>query len=594
MRKLAAGALCAALMLAASPAGSASAPARPWWQTGLIYEIYPRSFGDSNGDGIGDLNGITRHLDYLQWLGVGAVWLAPMFPSPQVDFGYDISDYKAVDPAYGTLADFDRMQKDASRRGIRVILDLVLNHSSDRHAWFVESASSRTNPKADWYMWNDGVAADAPDLGVVQKGNMHDGRAPPNNWTSVFGGSAWEWVPARRQFYYHRYYVQQPDLNWRNPAVEKAIFDVMRFWLDRGVAGFRLDAVGAMFEDPKLPNEPETGSLDAYGLPGLRHIYTSTPEVHDVMRRMRKLVDSYPGNRMLLGETNTPDMATLRAWYGSDKGPELHLAMDLAMGSGQAARYTPAYFRPMLKSAQTELGGALPNFVFDNHDRPRSIDRFGDGDHDMAIAKGLAAILMTSRASALTYYGAEIGMRTRTPTRKEDVRDPIGVRGWPNEKGRDGERTPMQWTSGPGAGFTTNPKPWLPLDPDPKAVNVAAERADPSSLLNWYRTLAHLRLTTPALRDGTTSFAEDYVEWLTPPLPDGTPSFVTEGDPEVLAWVRTAPDKSRVAVAINMGGKPRELALPGAPGKTLAASGGVVAGLTVKLEPFGVWIGALR
>ena len=579
MRTIVAGLTAALLALTAIPAASAAPakPAPPWWRTALLYEIYPRSFADSNGDGIGDLNGVTRHLDYLKWLGVGGVWLAPVYPSPQVDFGYDISDYNAIDPAYGTLADFDRLQKQASKRGIKVLMDLVLNHTSDKHAWFVESASSRSNPKADWFVWNDGVAADGATLGVVQKGNVHDGRAPPNNWTSVFGGSAWQWVPARKQFYYHRYYVQQPDLNWRNPQVEQAIFQVMRFWLDRGVAGFRLDAVGAMFEDSQLRNEPETGGNDAYGMPSLRHEYTGNlPEVHDVMRRMRRLMDSYPGHRILLGETNTPDMATLKAWYGSDKGPELHLAMDLAMGSGRDARYSPAYFRPMLKAAQTELGGALPNFVFDNHDRARSIDRFGDGAHDISIAKGMAAILLASRASALTYDGAEIGMRTMTPTRKEDVRDPIGVVGWPLEKGRDGERTPMQWTAGPAAGFSTNANTWLPVDPKHTTINVTTERADPRSLLNWYRKLAHLRLTDPALRAGTTS-------------------FIAEDDPEVLAWLRTAPGGRRVVVAINMSGAAQDRVLGGAVGVTLASSDGSSAsGRVVKLKPFGVWIGSMR
>ncbi len=239
----------------------------PWWAHALTYEIYPRSFADSNGDGVGDLNGITEHLDYLEDLGVDTIWIAPMFPSPQVDFGYDISDYRSVDPQFGTLADLDRLQAEAKRSNIHLILDMVLNHTSDKHPWFIESASSRDNPRADWYVWSDGLPVDAPDLGAIQQANAVDGRVPPNNWTSIFGGSAWEWVPARKQFYYHMFYKQQPDLNWRNPEVENAMFDVMRFWLDRGIDGFRLDAIQTIYEDRQLREEPEFESTDGSGPP---------------------------------------------------------------------------------------------------------------------------------------------------------------------------------------------------------------------------------------------------------------------------------------------------------------------------------------
>ncbi|MGH9121904.1 MAG: alpha-amylase family glycosyl hydrolase, partial [Acidimicrobiales bacterium] len=274
---------------------AAATPTRDttWWKHAVIYEIYPRSFQDSNGDGIGDLNGIDHRLGYLQHLGVDAIWIAPMYPSPQVDFGYDISNYTAVDPQYGTLADFDRLVAAARDHHIRILLDMVLNHTSDKHPWFLDSASSRTNPHADWYIWNDGKPTTDPHAP-----NAHHGPngwvVPPNNWSSLFQGSAWEWVPARGQFYYHFFYKQQPDLNWRNPAVEKAMFDAMRFWLDRGVAGFRLDAITTLFEDPKLRNEPLTGKLDASGFPESNHTLTSgLPEVHDVIRRLRKMIDSY-------------------------------------------------------------------------------------------------------------------------------------------------------------------------------------------------------------------------------------------------------------------------------------------------------------
>ena len=330
--------LLAAFLLAASLRGQVLAPAGPsaeqlqaaaqpttdetWWKHAFIYEIYPRSFQDSNGDGVGDLNGITQRLDYLTKIGVDAIWIAPMYPSPQVDFGYDISDYESVDPQYGTLADFDRLEKAAQERGIHIVLDMVLNHTSDKHKWFIESASSKTNPKADWYVWSDGIPVSSPGVTTYQKRYGHDGMVPPNNWVSLFGGSAWEWVPARRQFYYHKFYKQQPDLNWRNPAVEKAMFDTMRFWLDKGVAGFRLDAIPTLFEDEGLRNQPTyNDSLNAQGDPNLNDEYTNMlPEVHDVLRRMRAMVDKYPGNRVLIGETYLPNTAELIKWYGGAKG----------------------------------------------------------------------------------------------------------------------------------------------------------------------------------------------------------------------------------------------------------------------------------
>ena len=337
----------------------------PWWKHALIYEIYPRSFQDSNGDGVGDLNGITERLPYLQQTGIDAIWIAPMYPSPQVDFGYDISNYEAVDPQYGTLADFDRLQTAANQHHIRVILDMVLNHTSDKHAWFIESAGSRTNPKADWYVWNDGIPADGPNVTAYQRKYEHTGPkgkvVPPNNWESGFGGSAWEWVPARQQFYYHKFYRQQPDLNWDNPAVEKAMFDTMRFWLDKGVAGFRLDAIPTLFEDPQLRSEPETGGTNAQGDPNLKDVYTSNlPRVHDVIRRMRAMVNKYPNNRVLIGETYLPNTAALSEWYGGAAANELQLPMDMLIGFGQGVAYKAPYFRQYLNEAETQLNGAQP------------------------------------------------------------------------------------------------------------------------------------------------------------------------------------------------------------------------------------------
>ena len=578
--------LCSGLLNAQSTPRRGST--QPWWKHAVIYEIYPRSFADSDGDGTGDLNGITQHLDYLQQLGVDAVWIAPMYPSPQVDFGYDISDYENVDPQYGTLKDFDRLQAEAGKRHIRIILDMVLNHTSDKDKWFIESAASRHNPKADWYVWNDGVPVKTPGITAYQKKYAHDGMAPPNNWVSTFGGSAWEWVPARKQFYYHMFYKQQPDLNWRNPAVESAMFKVLKFWLDRGVAGFRLDAVPTLFEDPKLRNSLETGGINALGDPNLNDLYTNNlPEIHDVIRRMRALIDKYPGDRVLIGETYLPNTAALDAWYGGAAQDELHLPMDMLVGFSQDSKLTAPHFRRYLDEAETQLHGSQPLLVFDNHDNVRSIDRYGDGVHNVAIAKCIAAILLTTRATALTYYGAEFGMSTTPPARREDVKDPIGILGWPKEKGRDGERTPMQWTPGPQAGFSTNPHTWLPVAPNYKTVNVQTESADPNSLLNWYKNLIALRRQNPALRDGAMI-------------------MINKSDANVLAFVRRAPaGQAAVAVAINLSSQSRTVALDLSPAaatgktaRTLAASTAAtppsVSLNAVTLPPFSAWVGSVQ
>lgn len=501
------------------PAGRA--PAQKWWQNAVLYEIYPRSFQDSNGDGIGDLNGIAQRLDYLRALGVDAIWIAPMFPSPQVDFGYDISDYENVDPQYGTLADFDHLLAEARSRGIRIILDMVLNHTSDQHPWFKNAAASRADPRHGWYVWNDGISAAA--------GTPH----PPNNWISLFGGSAWQWVPAVSQFYYHEFYRAQPDLNWRNPEVERAMLATLRFWLDRGVAGFRLDAITTLFEDAQLRNEPELSGVNAQGDPIVTRIYTDNlPEVHGVIRRMRKMVDRYPANRVLIGETYLPNTAELDKWYGGARHDELHLPMDMLVGFTN--KLDAATLRNRLLEVQTQVHGSQPLLVFDNHDNVRSWDRYGDGIHNAEIAKIIAALLLTSRATALLYQGEEIGQVTTIPTRVEDVRDPIGVTGWPKEKGRDGERTPMQWdTSNAQAGFSANPKTWLPVPAGYQAVNVQSELADPDSLLNWHRNLIGMRRTRPALATGRMLMLDVQ-------------------NPKVLSFARVAKDGTAVLVALNM------------------------------------------
>jgi alpha-glucosidase len=546
----------------------------PWWRHAVIYEIYPRSFQDSNGDGVGDLNGIAQRLSYLEELGVDAIWIAPFYPSPQVDFGYDISDYRAVDPQYGTLADFDRLVAQAKQHHIRVILDMVLNHTSDKHPWFIEATSSRTAWKHDFYCWSDG------------KTDATGKHLPPNNWVSLFGGSAWQWVPSVGQFYYHMFYRQQPDLNWRNPAVEQAMFGAMRFWLDRGVAGFRLDAITTLFEDENLRDEPALGGTNAQGDPKLSDVYTNNlPEVHDVMRRLRTMADTYPGERVLIGETYVPKTADLASWYGGRLHNELQLPMDTLFGLG--GKLDAGTFRRHMLEAATELNGAQPLFVFDNHDNIRSWDRYGDGVHNAAIAKIIAALLLTSRSAALLYQGEEIGQPTTTPTRVQDVRDPIGITGWPKEKGRDGERTPMQWdTSNAQAAFSSNPHTWLAVPANYRTINVKTELADPASILNWHRRLIALRRTNAALRDGR-------VVMLDP------------GNGSVLSYARVAADGAAVVVALNMSGVTQTVTLglkaAGVRGSrltTLLANPvslpDAVAGHAVTLPPFAAWVAQVR
>ena len=517
-----------------------------WWKHAVVYEIYPRSFQDSNGDGIGDLNGITQRLDYLKDLGIDAIWIAPMYPSPQVDFGYDISDYENVDPQYGTLADMDRLIAEAKKRDIRVCLDMVLNHTSDKHKWFEASASSRTDPKHDWYVWNDGKQATDASATAYEKRFEHDGKVPVNNWESGFGGSAWQWTAATKQFYYHKFYKEQPDLNWRNPAVEKAMFGSMQFWLDRGVAGFRLDAIPTLFEDPELRDEPEMEGLNAQGDPNLKEVYTSNlPEVHGVIRRMRSMVSKYPGDRVLIGETYLPNTIELDKWYGSADKNELQLPMDMLVGfQGDRSKLDAAKLRRYLTEVETQVHGSQPMLVFDNHDNMRSHDRYGDGTHDAEIDRLIAALLLTSRATALMYYGEELGMPTTTPTRMEDVKDPIGVTGWPKEKGRDGERTPMQWdASNPQAGFSTNAKTWLPVPANYTTVNVKTEASDPQSLLNWHKKLISMRRTMRALHDGGVV-------------------MIDTSNPDVLSYVRTAPAGTKdIVVSLNMSATPQTVHL---------------------------------
>ena len=493
----------------------------PWWKHAVIYEIYPRSFQDSNGDGIGDINGVTERLDYLETLGVDAIWITPIYPSPQVDFGYDISDYTAIDPHYGTMADFDRLVKEARKRNIGVIMDFVANHTSDQNPWFIESRSSRTNPKRDWYIWRNGKGPGQP----------------PNNWLSWFGHSAWQFDPRTDQYYYHYFYREQPDLNWRNPAVQQAMYNVLRFWLDRGVAGFRIDAVSRLYEDPNLQDDPILPGTNAYGDPNIEHKYTDNlPEVHDSLRVMRKVVDAYPGNPVLISEADEPNITELTKMYGS-KLDEVQLPMDFQVAD--VNQLSVPKFRELLDEIEHNAKGGQPYFFFSNHDQDRAWNRYGDGVHNDDIAKLMAALLLTTRATPQLYYGEEIGMATTPPTRKEDVKDPSGKIGWPKEKGRDGERTPMQWDTSKNAGFSTADKTWLPVPASYKQRNVAVQEKNPDSILNFYKQLISLRRSQPALRDGSYD-------------------SLNRQDDQVLSYLRKDPNSGEaVLVVLNMSSQPK-------------------------------------
>jgi alpha-glucosidase len=498
-----------------------------WWRHAVIYELYPRSFQDSNGDGVGDLKGITSRLDYLHDLGIDAIWITPMYPSPGIDYGYDISDYVAIDPLYGSMEDFDKLVAEAKKRDIRIIMDYVINHTSDQHKWFLESRSSRDNPKRNWYVWHDGKGQTATDKGQ-----------PPNNWQSWFGHSAWQWDEKTRQYYYHYFYVEQPDLNWRNPEVHKAMDGVLDFWMQRGVAGFRIDAVSRLFEDPQMRDDPYLPGRNAYGDRNIQHKYTDDlPEVHDVLKEVRKVVDKYPGNPVLVTEADEPNVQALTKMYGN--ADEVQLPMDFQIAD--VNELSAPRFRKLFNDIENNSAHGQPEFFFSNHDQPRQWDRYGDGEHNDQIAKLMAVLELTTRGTPQMYYGEELGMRTTDPARVEDVRDPIGKLGWPKEKGRDGERTPMQWDSKPQAGFTTVKKPWLPIPPTSSKYNVETESKDPDSIFNAYKRLLSLRKTEPALRDGAQI-------------------GINNDDQNVFAYVRTTGD-ANIVVALNMSGKTQAISL---------------------------------
>ena len=483
----------------------------PWWERGVVYQIYPRSFQDSNGDGVGDLPGIESRLDYVAALGVDAVWLSPIFPSPMADFGYDVADYCNVEPMFGTLADFDRLIAAAHARGLKLLLDFVPNHSSDLHPWFVESRSSRDNPRRDWYIWRDPA---------------HDG-GPPNNWISDFGGSAWEWDAATGQYYLHAYLPQQPDLNWRNPELKAAMLDVKRFWFDRGVDGFRIDVLWHIVKAEGLPDNPHnpdwrTGINERDRLLQLHS--TDQPEAHALSAEMRQLADEY-GERVLIGEIFLPNDRLAR-WYGTPEAPQVHLPFNFALIENDWNAETIGPLVADYEAALPEWG--WPNWVIGSHDAPRIAARIGEAQARVAMM-----LLLTLRGTPTLYQGDELAIGT-VPIPPERVQDPREIRQPGIGLGRDPSRTPMPWDASPNAGFSSA-EPWLPLNPDWPDRNVAEQEQDPHSMLNFTRTLLRLRRAEAALSVGQ----------YRPVACEGT----------LLAYERRIED-SRMLVALNLGKEP--------------------------------------
>jgi alpha-glucosidase len=498
-----------------------------WWKRGVVYQIYPRSFADSNGDGLGDLAGIEGHLDHLQdgtreSLGIDAIWLSPIYPSPDFDMGYDVADYVDVDPRYGTIAGFERLVAACHARGMRVILDLVLNHSSSRHAWFTASRAERAGPYADWYIWRD-----SPGRTLTGR------RRLPNNWRSYFGGPAWTWEPAREQYYLHTFLPEQPDLNWRHAPVRAALLDVVRTWLDRGVDGFRLDVFNTYFKDARLRSNPRRiGGRGAWSWQ--RHVHDrNQPELAGALVDLRRLVDGHPGG-MTVGELFDGKLQDA-AEYVAPR----HLIFDWSL---VGLPWTATAFAGAIAARDAAFGpGRWPANVLSNHDQPRHAGRY-DGPAGDARAKVAAALLATLRGTPFLYYGEELAQRNLVVPNAVAI-DPPARRAsflfpWWN---RDQARGPMAWQPGPGGGFTTG-TPWLPLAPDAGTRNVAAESVDPDSVLSWYRRVLWLRRATPALQAGDQR-------------------LVDAGDQDVLAYVRGAGGAAAAFVALNFADRPAPIRL---------------------------------
>jgi alpha-glucosidase len=493
-----------------------------WWKHGVIYQIYPRSFMDSNGDGIGDINGITSKLDYLESLGIDAIWLSPVYPTPMKDFGYDISDYRSIDHVFGTDSDFDSLVENAAKRGIKIIMDIVFNHTSDQHPWFIESRSSKDNPKRDWYVWHDPV-----------KGGY------PNNWMAAFGGRAWEFDEKTGQYYLHSFLKEQPDLNWRNPAVLDELKSIMNYWIDRGVAGFRYDVINLFVKDIRFRSNPLTiGRPRPYDLQ--KHIYDrDRQEVHNIMREVRRTADA-GGAIMTVGEimvAGKGDPSLAASYLGMND--ELHLSFDFSLIT---APWSAEVWYTLISRwiTECEKRNSWPCHVLSNHDQSRSVSRFGSGEKGLARARAAALLMLTLKGTPFLYYGEEIGMADGK-IRRSQMHDPVGIKYWPLNSGRDPERTPMQWDSSVNAGFSTV-KPWLPVSPDRYTVNIEGQLENPASILSLYKRLISLRKQMPALHSG------DWIPYI-------------KGKNDIISWFRTS-GSQKIIAAVNFSRAVKTIDIP--------------------------------
>ena len=534
----------------------ASATTHAWWHGATIYQIYPRSFLDTDGDGVGDLPGIIERLDYVANLGVEAIWVSPFFKSPMADYGYDIADYRAVDPLFGTLDDFDRLLGKAHVLGLKVMIDQVLSHTSAEHAWFLESRLDRTNPRADWYVWAD----PRPDGG------------PPNNWLSIFGGIAWKWEPRRAQYYLHNFLSSQPDLNFYNPEVRRAVLDNVQFWLERGVDGMRLDAINFCFHDQKLRNNPPKPAAQRTGRGFLPdnpyayqyHIYNNTrPENLPFIEALRALVERFTGT-VTLGEIAAEDSNVTMAEY--TRPGRLHMGYNFELLSSE---HTPAHIRATVEGALAAAPDSWPCWSISNHDVQRVLTRWGNNDSPPHLATQLTALVCSLRGAVCIYQGEELGLR-EADVPYESLRDPYGVAFWPNFKGRDGCRTPMPWTQTERGGFSTG-SPWLPLPPEHLTLSVEAQERDQFSSLHAFRRFVRWRKQHPALQWGSIEFL----------LATGS----------VLAFTRQFGDE-RLLVAFNLSPQAATAELPGVQsGQTVSGHGlpeGKLEGARLTLPAHGV------
>jgi len=489
-----------------------------WWKHGVVYQIYPRSFYDTNGDGIGDIPGIIQKMDYLSSLGVDAIWISPIYASPMHDFGYDISNYREIDPIYGSMDDFKHLLKLAHKKGIRIIMDMVLNHTSHLHSWFQESRANWASPKRDWYIWRTG-----------KKGS------PPNNWQSAFGGSIWEWDEKTNQYYLHSFLKEQPDLNWRNEELQETFFKEIEFWLKMGVDGFRLDVINWIAKDKDFRSNP-----CIMGINGLQHhvFDRNRSRSHQVVKKLRKLIDRYP-NRMIVGEVFTlpPGNPELSASYLGNGTDQLNLAFDFSL---IYRWWSPSQYHKCLTRWYNAIPTkGWPSVVLSNHDMPRATSRLGMARNREEKAKVAAAFLLTVRGTPFLYYGEEIGL-TNVKLSRNQINDPLGKRYYPIYSGRDPSRSPMQWNEKPYAGFSPV-NPWMPVNPNYQENNIALQQLDEHSLLNWYKKLIAIRKEYKALHEGS---------WLS----------IADGSNGVIAYFRTAANET-ILIVLNFSNTQKELHL---------------------------------